>query len=417
LEKEMNPEGIKKICSKIAQNEELFYFFDLNAVENRIITFKNTWEEYFSNFKFHYSYKTNALPAITEIIYRQGGGAEIVSGTELSWAIEDGFEGQNIVFDGPVKTELELQQAVTAGVRIQIDSYAEVEHLLKMSTEALSKATFSFRLAVLYKDSEFSRFGFQLEEVESLFKKVKNTPIKFSGLHMHVGSNVNDPNVYLQALNHYKNVIKDFYNSNQLKWLDIGGGYPCHSKKDARPLHSIRDFAKGVYDFFIESDLNPHRIELITEPGRHFVEDFGFLYCQVAALKMRNEKNIAILNTGTNFVRSVQNWLHPISILPRKKSSLGNYLYDIYGCNCFEKDVMKLNFQSTHQLEVGDGVLFGSCGGYDIPSSNPWIRPLPPIYGIYGNEIIELRKTQTNKELRQLFTSPQTLQAGFRSIF
>lgn len=387
---------------KISKETSCFYIFDLDSIEKKIADFKNAWKSFFPRFKFCYSYKTNSIPFITQLIHQNGGGAEVVSGTELKWALSDGFKGKQILFDGPVKTKDELVLACQEGVRIQLDSMEEIKILSRMKEYS---PCCSIRLSVPYKKLGFSRFGFGLEDLETIFSMASQAKIPIQGLHIHIGSNINDPQKYIEALKIYKDTFKTFYTDSSIKWLDIGGGYPAESKKGSEPLISISVFAEQIFQFLNnECYLNLKNVEFITEPGRHLVEDDGFLYCQVATIKKRNHRNIAILNTGTNYVRSIQNWTHPLYRLRDDSNhSEEEIIYDLYGSNCFELDLFKQDFRCKRSLEIGEGLLIGSCGGYDIPSTNPWIRPLPPIYGIYKDTLMNLRSSQTACELGMLF--------------
>lgn len=83
-----------------------FYLLDLDGVERALTTLRNAWEEVFGSVGIAYSFKTNSLSSLTRRLRALGCMAEVVSGTELGWALRDGFS--DILFDGPVKTQAEL---------------------------------------------------------------------------------------------------------------------------------------------------------------------------------------------------------------------------------------------------------------------------------------------------------------------
>ena len=58
--------------------------------------------------QFAWSYKTNYLDAICKTFHQEGSWAEVVSGFEYDKAIRNGVDGSKIIFNGPDKTEEDL---------------------------------------------------------------------------------------------------------------------------------------------------------------------------------------------------------------------------------------------------------------------------------------------------------------------
>ena len=122
--------------------------------------------------------------------------------------------------------------------------------------------------------------------------------------------------------------------------------------------------------------INRSDIRLVIEPGRSLVEDHGILVARVVALKERLGTRLAVIDAGTNLVRSINLWPHDIRFLRH-----GSTPYDLLGSMCFENDRFGSSVLGPHNLVIGDFVIVGNAGGYDIPSSNVWLRPSPPVYG------------------------------------
>ena len=55
--------------------------------------------------QFAWSYKTNYLDAVCQIYHREGSWAEVVSGFEYNKALKNGVAGNQIIFNGPDKTD------------------------------------------------------------------------------------------------------------------------------------------------------------------------------------------------------------------------------------------------------------------------------------------------------------------------
>ncbi|MEZ5148227.1 MAG: hypothetical protein R2759_14485 [Bacteroidales bacterium] len=60
--------------------------------------------------QFAWSYKTNYLDAVCHVFHQEGSWAEVVSGFEYDKAIRNGVDGSKIIFNGPDKTEMDLEK-------------------------------------------------------------------------------------------------------------------------------------------------------------------------------------------------------------------------------------------------------------------------------------------------------------------
>lgn len=377
-----------------------FYIVDLDRIRHAYVAQYQTWTRYFPLFHLAYSYKTNPLRSIVQTLCQAGAWAEVVSATELHWALEDGFVDDNILFDGPVKTVEELRIALKSRARIQIDSLTEVHTLVSLQDMIDEPPNISARLAMPYK-STISRFGLSNDEYYEAAILLEKVGMKFRGIHAHVGSNQNDPTIYGRTVSICAPYVADLMASNCAPvWLDIGGGFPANSI-DPRVLpRGPEEYASEVAAQCTRNGLRLDKLELITEPGRSLVEDHAILVTRVAAIKARPMRPILVVDAGTNLVRSLKNWFHPIEFL--RPSGALKTIYDIYGALCFESDTFATAYPGPSDIEVGDVVLIGEAGGYDMPSANVWTRPAPAIYGQLGGHALELRRQQRGDEVRRL---------------
>lgn len=276
-----------------------------------------------------------------------------------------------------------------------------------MKNKFKSESRITIRLSTLYgNDNYFSRFGIEIEELPFILNIFEKYKVEVSGFHFHVGSNVNSTIPWIKTIQHYKSYIYNvFSNCTHTPILDIGGGYPCLSQRSDSVLLGIE---KWTYDISRELNnigVNVDNMTLVVEPGRHFVEQFGSLYSKVGTIKeFKNHKNI-ILCCGTNFIRSFHAWKHPMKFLEDCSVSSeipSRNIYKVFGRNCFESDFFG-EISTNKLITIKDWICIHNCGGYDIPSTNPWITPLPPIFAIQNGNFIELRSQQTFTALRNLW--------------
>ena len=88
--------------------------------------------------QFAWSYKTNYLGAICNVFHQEGSWAEVVSGFEYDKATKLGVEGSKIIFNGPDKTEEDLEKAITNDSPIHIDHLDEL-YMISELAEKMEK--------------------------------------------------------------------------------------------------------------------------------------------------------------------------------------------------------------------------------------------------------------------------------------
>ena len=87
---------------------------------------KRAFETRYPKVQFAWSYKTNYLNAVCSIFHDEGSWAEVVSGFEFEKALLNGVNGSNILFNGPDKSEKDLEIAINNNACIHIDHFDEL---------------------------------------------------------------------------------------------------------------------------------------------------------------------------------------------------------------------------------------------------------------------------------------------------
>lgn len=390
------PERIEAACREAAERFGTpLYLIDFDGIDQRVIEFRDAWSAVFSRASVAYSYKSNSLRALTRRLARAGLRAEVVSGAELEWAVQDGFSPDGILFDGPHKTNDELARAFSLGARVQLDSLDELDRALARAPEG---ARLSIRLACKYRAKGPSRFGMTPEEHGEALRRAAAARRSITGLHFHPGSNLLDPAAHAVAIEEFASQILTLSKgAGRDALLDLGGGYAASSAGGPHPPAAA--YAAAVAGAFERIGLAHDSVELVLEPGRCLVEDFGWLVGRVVARKTRPEGPLLVSDAGLHLVRSLGAWRHPVVLLKRQAETSGS-LYSVFGANCFESDQLAKGLEGPADAGPGDLLVIGEAGGYDIPSANAWIRPLPVIAGLEGKNLRLLRREQTPEEMR-----------------
>ena len=103
-----------------------FYAYDRHLLKARVAELRAALP---SEISLHFAMKANPMPAVVGFMARLVDGIDVASGAELMVALDAGMEPREISFAGPAKSDLELAQAVAAGILINIESMREVRVL------------------------------------------------------------------------------------------------------------------------------------------------------------------------------------------------------------------------------------------------------------------------------------------------
>ena len=162
------------------------------------------------NFGVYYSVKTNFETGVLQTIRDLGAGAEISGDLDLHVVLKTGFTPDKIVFDGPCKTDRELEHAIQRGIRLinveSVDEIRRVDALAKahgrvvdigVRLDPLTRGPVYDKLITTYKQ----KFGFLAGTYGEAFTAIRACRnLRLIGLHAHIGSQIMNPALYVEAL-------------------------------------------------------------------------------------------------------------------------------------------------------------------------------------------------------------------------
>lgn len=265
-----------------------FYIVDFG----RLIEQMAKWREALPMVRPFYAVKCNPYCPLVTMLAALGAGFDCASQAEIQ-LVKDIVSNpeKEIIFAQPCKRVEDIHAARRAGVRYTtVDNEDELEKLATHFPEAKTV----LRLATddsMATCQLSSKFGAQMEEVESLLRRAAEMMVEIWGVSFHVGSGNSDAGAYVKALNNSKQVFElaKHYGHTHCHLLDIGGGYPgsppgvyelvpssSSSSPSFPPLgvssletSSFEHIAKTIRPI-LENDFKDAVI--ISEPGRYFAE-------------------------------------------------------------------------------------------------------------------------------------------------
>ncbi|MDD2642188.1 MAG: diaminopimelate decarboxylase [Bacteroidales bacterium] len=349
--------------------ETPLYFYDLDILDQTLRLYTKILRKY--GYTAHYAMKANANPRILEVIQRTGLGADCVSGNEVQLALDMGFDPQEIVYAGVGKSDKEIRTALQGGIfSFNCESVPEIKIINDLAAQMAKTAQVSLRLnpnidAHTNKHINTGRskdkFGiseWMFNEVLEVFQSCQN--IKLKGIHVHVGSQVSDMNVFENLCKKVNDFQVWFEQKGiKLEHINLGGGLAVDYENPLENLFSPFE----TYFELINKNLEVRKGQKVHfEPGRSLVAQCGFLISRVLYVKIGKGKKFVILDAGMNDL------VRPALYGARHKilniSSAGApVVYDVVGPVCESSDTFARSV-TLPETRRGNLIAICSAGAY-----------------------------------------------------
>ena len=368
-----------------------------------------------------WSYKTNYLDAVCRTFHREGAWAEVVSAFELDKALRLGIPPEQIVYNGPLKTEASLRKALPAGVLVHIDHFDELSRVERLAETAGWRPKVGIRVNLAAGAIQaWDRFGFNLESGQALeaVRRIRSGGIlRLTGLHCHIGTFVLDPEAYGIAagkLAGFANHLREAFGL-EVETLDLGGGFASPNALHPRYVTgeqvtpSFQQYAEAIADgvgTLASSDAGPPR--LILETGRALVDDAGYLITEVVANKrLPDGEKAVVLDAGVNILPTAFWYRH--DMMPAQPASGAPEPTVFYGPLCMNIDVVRPSMLFP-PVRVGDRVVIRNVGAYNVTQWMQFITLRPNVVMIAADGRYDLiRRRETLETLLEQERVPEWL--------
>ncbi len=359
--------------------------------------------------QFAWSYKTNYLDAVCRIFHQEGFWAEVVSWFEYEKALGNGTDPKKVIFNGPGKTESELEQAIRQGSLIHIDHFDELYLIIRLSRKLPLKAKVAIRINMdtgIYP--QWERFGFNYENGEAwnAVNRIMNSEhLELVGLHTHIGTYIMSTAAYGVAAAKMADLAvrtaRKF--SHMVKYLDMGGGFATSNTLKGAYLPgsdtcpTFDDYAEAITGALLSSEIRPEELPLlILETGRALIDDAGFLVGTVIANKrMASGRRAMITDIGVNHLCTSFGYEH--TLLPGVPVTSNSEDTQVCGPLCMNIDVLRQAVRFP-LLQPGDPVVIERIGAYNMTQWMQFItyRPRVVLAGTDGQ--IDIIRERENLE-------------------
>ena len=343
--------------------------------------------------------KTNSLPWLLKYLNKENVLAEVVSDQEYHLAKLCGFSDKDIVFNGPIKGEETLKEALKGKTYVNVDSQKDLEYIKQNCPE---DAFIGVRVNVDpnvfvendigYQEDGF-RFGFSekngalLETLETIFKYSRNTKL---GLHLHCNSITRSVEVYRRIAKYAANIIKKY--NLELSFIDIGGGFfgGVEGKPTQRQYIScIKEELQTVVDI--------SKTKLIVEPGSAIIGSVVDLHTKV--LDVKNTDYARIVTTDGSRVHIDPLWAknrYMYSIEQKNKTNMREKQV-VCGYTCMDHDRIMI-IENKPELQAGDEIIYHRVGAYSMTFGGMFIRYYPDVFVETESGIEKVRTAISTEE-------------------
>lgn len=373
-----------------------------------------------------FAVKAGSLVPVLRLLDGLDIGCEVASPGELALARAAGVAAERIVLDSPAKTTAELTEALSLGIRFNVDNPQELARLDGLVGPAGRPASpIGLRvnpqlgagdIDAMSTATATSKFGVALCDAgarEWVLRAFAERPW-LTGLHCHVGSQ-GMPLEQMAAGVRATYELAEEINAAaaaagrpaQVDTVDIGGGLPVNFGSDeTRPGYDyyarlLRAEVPGLFD---------GRYRVITEFGRSLLAKAGVILARVEYTKDAGGRRIAITHAGaqvaTRTVFAPESWPLRVAAYDAqgRPRSGGELRQDVAGPCCFAGDLVARD-RAMPELRPGDLAALLDTGAYY--ASTPFGYNSLPRPGVHGftlgaegtPEFTTVRRPQTIAEL------------------
>lgn len=351
--------------------------------------------------KLHYALKALNNSNILKLLKAEGAGLDAVSIQEVQLGLRAGFDPSQIMFTPNSIAFDELVEAVEYGVHVNIDNLPMLEKFgakygstvpccVRINPHILAGG--NHHISVGHIDS---KFGISIHQIKHIERITKHFKIKVNGLHMHTGSDIIDPDVFLRGAELLFDAAQHF---EDLTFMDFGSGFKV-SYKSGDIVSNIEDLGQKISAAFeLFCSHYGRSLELWFEPGKFLVSESGMLLVKANLIKQTTSTVFVGVDSGQNhLIRPMfYNAYHHITNLSNPEGP--EKLYSVVGYIC-ESDTLGHD-RLLNEVHENDILAIHNAGAYAFSMSNNYnarLKPAEVLY--YKSEMHLIRKREVLSDL------------------
>lgn len=408
------------------------------ALRARCERFRAAFADYPGGTRIHYSYKTNNVAGLLRVIHGQGIGAEVVDGYELWLARKLGVPADDVVFNGPNKSDDELRMAIEQDIGLLVvDGLSELDRIEKLARTLDRRARIALRIcpdivprgmnASSLTGSRKNQFGLDDragEVTEAIVRAVPSEHLQLRGIHAHIGSGIHDLRAFEKAAERVMEVQLHATEAGaDPDVIDLGGGLGTRLSREFTTTEMLvylgmgrlpKQRPPGQTDLLerygqavsgaVQQACERWQLRLPTlvlEPGRALVSDAQVLLLTVGAVRERPGVGRFALTDGGAMTVSMMflSELHAVFVANREAETDGRT--NVFGRLPSPMDVVYRNLPLPH-LQPHDVLAVMDAGAYFTATSTNFGGPRPGVVLLDDGVARLVRRPETFEDLARV---------------
>ena len=363
-----------------------FYAYDRSLLQARVAELRAALPRGIS---LHYAMKANPMPALVQFMAGLVDGIDVASAGELQVALDAGAPAAEISFAGPGKRDVELRQAVAAGVLVNVESPRELP-VLAAAQAALGlparvairvNPDFELKGSGMKMGGGPKQFGIDADQVPAVLAEVGRLGLAFEGFHLYAGSqNLKAESICEAQRLSYELALQLAQQApGPVTFLNLGGGFGVPYFPGDKPL-DLAPIGQNLADLQARAAQEMPQAQIVIELGRYFVAEAGVYVARVVDRKISRGQVYLVVDGGLhhhlaasgNFGQVVRK-NYPVAIGTRMGDPLDLVApqletASVVGPLCTPLDLLADRMELA-AAEVGDLVVVFQSGAYGASAS------------------------------------------------
>lgn len=366
----------------------------------------------------YYSYKSNPVPGVLQLLDRCGVGAEVTSHYELWLALQIGVAPEHIIFNGPGKSDEGIRLAVERGIQIlNINQLEEVERIAAACRELGRRARVGIRVST--SSTWQGQFATLAEDALEVFLAARETGVlDVVGLHQHIGGHIGSVERLVKPVDEVLDFVAMLEDEHgfALEIINLGGGlavpttYNFTAKDHKHNVHygkalpvpsatsglSIEDFVTLTHAHVVKryEDRGRPMPRIMLEPGRGMTANTQMLATKVLTERTTPERDFLFLDAGINVLPGFVSEYHHIFVADRAPGAVDDHAYRLVGPTCAPWDTL-LHCWYGPELHTGDSLVVMDTGAYFVPMATTFSFAEPGILLVDEGREVMLRRGES----------------------
>jgi diaminopimelate decarboxylase len=361
-----------------------FYAYDRGLLKARVAELRAALPQ---GIELHYAMKANPMPAVVGLMAGLVDGIDVASAGELQVALNAGADPREISFAGPGKRDIELGQAVAAGVLVNVESARELKVLAAASQRLGLPARVALRVnpdfelkgSGMRMSGGPKQFGIDAETVPEVLAEVgalAGEGVAFEGFHLFAGSqNLKAEAICEAQQKSYELALRLAEAApSPVKFLNLGGGFgipyfPGEGRLELAPI------AENLAALQARAKADMPQAKLVIELGRYFVGEAGIYVTRIVDRKVSRGQVFLVADGGLHHHLSASGNFgqvlrknYPATIQPQGRVETAVEAASVVGPLCTPLDLLADRMEMPRG-EVGDLAVIFQSGAYGRSAS------------------------------------------------